>query len=416
MKEAMERFIRYIKIDTQSDENSETTPSTNKQFDLAKILVKELQELGIKDVSVDDNCYLTATLPSNVPSDHPAYGKVPVVALLAHIDTSPDVSGANVKPNIIENYQGGDIVLPGDKSVVITVAESPKLKDCIGHTLITTDGTTLLGADDKAGIAAIMSATKRLLDNPQMLHGDLKICFTPDEEIGRGANHFDFKGVGAKFAYTVDGEMPGTLNKETFSADGATITVDGKDIHPGSAKDVMVNSVRVMADIIARLPKDMAPETTEGYQPFIHPYQLEGDVVQTTLKLLFRDFKTPGLAEQRQIVEGIIKEVAPLYPNANINLEVIKSYRNMRDKLDEHPEVLDCLWEAAKKAGVNPEWEPIRGGTDGSRLTEMGLPTPNIYGGGQNFHSAREYLSVDAMGKSVETLVHLAQTWVEKSS
>lgn len=415
MKEAQERFLRYIQIDTQSDESSESSPSTAKQFDLAHLLVEELKSLGLTDAVVSDKCYVTATLPSNISQNDAAFGKVPTVAFLAHMDTSPDVSGAGVRPNIIENYQGGDIVLPADNSVVITESESPALKNCIGHTIITTDGTTLLGADDKAGIAVIMTAVNHLINNKNLLHGDIKVCFTPDEEVGRGADHFDVKGVGAKYAYTIDGEMPGALNKETFSANGATITATGRDIHPGYAKDVMVNSMRALADIVSRLPQDMAPETTDGFQPFIHPYSMVGEVKESVLKLLFRDFKTEGLDQQKKIVEDIIAEVAKLYPKTKIKLEIKESYRNMADKLKETPEVLDNLWEASLRAGVKPVWEPIRGGTDGSRLTAMGLPTPNIYGGGQNFHSAREWLSVNAMQQSVDTVINLAQIWVEKN-
>ncbi|MGB9701849.1 MAG: peptidase T [Candidatus Kapaibacteriota bacterium] len=411
----LDKFLRYVKIDTRSDDSSETTPSTMKQFDLGRLLQKELLELGIKDAEIDEHCYVMATIPSNLPANHPAYGKVPTIGFVAHIDTSPDVTGENVNPQIIENYQGGDIVLPADNSIVITMAENPALKECIGHTLVTTDGTTLLGADDKAGVAAIMKLAEDLMENDSILHGDIRIGFTPDEEIGQGTKYFDINKFGCKYAYTVDGEMPGELNKETFSANGGVIKIKGRDIHPGSAKDIMVNAARVAAEIVARFPKDMAPETTEGHQPYIHPHTMEGTVGNASIKILFRDFKTDGLTVQKEIVEKIIAEVQALYPKAEIEFEVKEQYRNMLDSLEEVPEVLDNLFEAAQQAGTNPYWKPIRGGTDGSRLTEMGLPTPNIYNGGQNFHSKNEWLSVNALEKTVDTLKNLVKIYVEKA-
>jgi len=416
MKETtLERFLRYAKIDTQSEEGSDSYPSTKKQFDLLNLLVKELKELGYNDTEIDEYGYVFATVSSNLPESHPAYGKVPVIGFLAHVDTSPDASGKDIKPQIIENYRGGDISLPGDSSKIIKVSENKNLEKCIGHTIITSDGTTLLGADDKAGVAAIMTLAETLANNNDILHGDIRIGFTPDEEIGQGTKYFDIKKFEARFAYTVDGELPGELNKETFSANSAIITVEGRDIHPGTAKNIMVNSIRAMADIIVRLPRDMAPETTEKYEPYIHPHTVTGSVSKSTIKFLLRDFKTKGLDEQKIILEKIIKEVRELNPKAIISLEIIEMYRNMREELDKNPQVLDCLWEAAEKSGAKPFWEPIRGGTDGSRLTEMGLPTPNIYGGGQNFHSVNEWLSVDAMNKTVDTILNLVQTWVEKS-
>jgi len=356
-----------------------------------------------------------ASIPSNIPAKDAAFGKVPPIGFLAHVDTSPDVSGANVKPNIIENYNGGDIVLPGDPNIIIKESENPGLKECYGHKIVTSDGTTLLGADDKAGVAAIMTMADTLIKNPQIMHGDIKIAFTPDEEIGQGTIFFDIKKFGAKYAYTIDGELPGELNKETFSADAATITITGRDIHPGTAKNIMVNSVRVMADIIARMPRDMAPETTENYEPYIHPHTFNGSVGESVLKILFRDFKSDGLKEQKAIMEKIIAEVQQLHPKATIKLEIKEQYRNMLDELDKHPLVTECLFEAAERAGAKPYWRPIRGGTDGSRLTEMGLPTPNIYGGGQNFHSKTEWLSANCMNIAVDTAINLVQIWVEKS-
>ncbi len=414
-KTALERFLEYVKTNTQSNPNSDKTPSNESEFILANKLVEELKSLGIADAEVDEHCYVMATIPSNIPENDPAYGKVPNIGFLAHLDTSPDVTAEGVNPQIIENYDGKDIVLPADPSVVIKVEENPNLLKCIGHTIVTTDGTTLLGADNKAGIAAIMTFAEYLMTNPQIPHGTIRICFTPDEEIGNGTKYLDIQKFNVQYAYTVDGDLPGELNKETFSADQAKIFITGKDIHPGTAKNVMINAVRIAADIIARLPKDMAPETTEGYEPYIHPYQIEGNVGKTSITLLLRDFRTEGLEEQKKILEKIIDEVKTYYPKSTIELEVKYQYRNMLDHLEKHPIVLENLWEAVIRTGIEPYWKPIRGGTDGSRLTEMGLPTPNIYTGGNNFHSKTEWLSVDFLNKTVETLVNLVQVWVEKS-
>ena len=414
-EKVIEKFLRYVKIDTQSQDGVDATPSTQKQFDLANLLVKELNVIGAKDIVLDEHCYLFATIPSNLPESHPAFGKVPTIGLLAHLDTSPDVSGANVNPQIIENYQGGDIVLPNYENAIIRECENPNLARCIGHTLITTDGTTLLGADDKAGIAAIMAMAEHLIKNPEILHGDIRIGFTPDEEIGLGTKCFDLKKFGAKYAYTVDGDFPGELNKETFSANGATITAYGRDIHPGSAYNIMINSVRIIADIIDMLPREMSPERTEKYQPFIHPHSVEGGIGKSTLRMLMRDFKTSGLELQKTILENIVEVARAKYPKAKIELEIKEQYRNMADYLGGHEVVTECMWDAAVRAGVEPVWEPIRGGTDGSRLTEMGLPTPNFYAGGQNFHSRTEWISANALQQVVDTLIKLPEVWVDKS-
>jgi tripeptide aminopeptidase len=416
MKEsALDKFIRYAKIDTQSSEESQTYPSTAKQFDLLNLLVAELKDLGLTDAAIDQHGYVLATIPGNIPKSDNASGKVPTIGFIAHVDTSPSTTGTNVKPQIIQKYAGGDIVLPGDPSVVLRVSENPELQHNVGKTIVTTDGTTLLGADDKAGVAIIMMAAQTLLNTPSIPHGDIRIAFTPDEEIGAGTKFFDIKKFGAQFAYTVDGDTPGELNKETFSADLATITVHGRNIHPGSAKNIMVNSIRAMADIIARMPKDVSPEATEGYEPYIHPHHLEGEEAKTTLKILLRDFETPGLDVLKKKLEAIIAEVQPLHPKAKIELAILNQYRNMRDYMGKDARVLDCMFEATKRAGLDPKWVPIRGGTDGSRLTEKGLPTPNIFTGGQNYHGKTEWLSVHGMEKAVETVVHLAQVWVEKS-
>ncbi|MBI5215072.1 MAG: peptidase T [Ignavibacteriae bacterium] len=410
----LDRLLRYVKIDTQSSEESTTYPSTDKQWNLLNLLVQELKAFGLPDVTIDKYGYVMATLPSNIPQSDKAFGKTPAVGFISHVDTSPSASGTNVKPQVI-TYQGGDIILPGDPSVIIKESENKELKRNIGKTIVTTDGTTLLGADDKAGIAIIMTAIQTLLNNPNIIHGDIKIGFTPDEEIGAGTKYFDIQKFGAQFAYTVDGDSPGELNKETFSANSATITVHGRNIHPGTAKGIMVNSIKTMADIIVRLPKDCSPETTEGYEQYLHPHVLKGEEEKTTLNFLLRDFDTTGLDSLKKKLEKIIEEVKPLHPKARIELEIKEQYRNMREGCEKDVRVLDCLFEAATRAGMEPKWVPIRGGTDGSRLTAMGLPCPNIFTGGQNYHGKTEWCSVWGMEKAVETVVNVAQVWVEKS-
>jgi tripeptide aminopeptidase len=405
----LDKFLRYVIIDTQSKEDSESYPSTVKQFDLLNLLVKELNDLRVPKVSIDEYGYVMATIPANVQKS------VPAIGFIAHVDTSPEVSGANVKPHVITMYNGGDIVLSGDPTAVIRESENPALKIAHGKTIVTSDGTTLLGADDKAGLAIIMTAIQSLMDNPNIFHGDIKIGFTPDEEVGAGTKFFDIKKFGARFAYTIDGDTPGELNKETFSANSCLITVYGRDIHPGSAKNIMVNSVRVISDIIARLPKNTSPETTEGYEPYIHPYVLEGGVGKSTVKILFRDFKTEGLDILKKTVEEIVAEVQQMHPKAKIEMQISEQYRNMREELEKDTRVIDYLFEATKRSGLQPEWTPIRGGTDGSRLTENGLPTPNIFTGGANYHSRTEWVNVWGMEKAVETILNLIQIWVDHS-
>ncbi len=414
-EKALERFIRYVKVDTQSKDDVETYPSTQKQFDLLKMLLQELKDLGVRDARLDQYGYVMATIPSNLPPSHKAHGKVPRIGLIAHVDTSPSASGANVRPQVIERYDGKDLALPGDPAVVIRTSENPELLKNKGKTIVTSDGTTLLGADDKAGLAIIMTAAEKLLSDPGVLHGDVKIGFTPDEEVGNGTKYFDLQAFGADYAYTVDGDTPGELNKETFSADAAVITVYGRNIHPGSAKNIMVNSLRAIADVIARMPKDMAPETTEGYEPYIHPHVLEGEEAKSTLKILLRDFDAEGLKKQAEILKKIIAEVQPLHPKARFELKITESYRNMKAGVEKDPRGLDALWEATRRSGLEPRWVPIRGGTDGSRLTEKGLPTPNIFTGGQNYHGTTEWLSVEGMEQAVKTVLNLLQIWVEKS-
>ncbi|MBF0311886.1 MAG: peptidase T [Oligoflexia bacterium] len=397
-----ERFVKYVKIDTTSDPDSTTYPSTHKQFDLAKLLVQELQDLGIKDAAVDGHCYVTATIPSNLSGGKNA---IPTIAFIAHMDTSNEVPGEHVKPQIISPYKGGDIALTFGP--VIKMSESPSLEKCIGHTIITSDGSTLLGSDDKAGVAAIMTAAEYLLKHSEIKHGDIKIAFTPDEEIGQGVKYFDIKKFGADFAYTIDGGM--YINKETFSADSAVIDIAGRNIHPGKAKNIMVNSIKIASEIITRLPIHMAPEKTCDYQPFIHPIDLNANVAAAKIKFILRDFNDEGLVVQKKILEDIISTVSRIYPEAAIHLKTAPSYRNMRKKLEANPTILERLDSAVKKAGVNLPFTPIRGGTDGSALTEMGLPTPNIFYGGENAHALTEWLSIDILEKSVLTIINIAE-------
>jgi tripeptide aminopeptidase len=412
---ALRRFLRYARIDTQSRDDAGEFPSTRQQLVLARLLAAELRAMGVRRVRLDRHGYVMAALASNLPAGHPARRKVPRVGLVAHLDTSPSAPGAGVKPQVLV-YRGGDIRLPGDPSVVIRARENPELKRNRGKTIVTSDGTTLLGADDKAGIAVIMALAERLQRDPSILHGEVRIAFTPDEEVGQGTRHFDLKRFGADVAYTVDGDAAGQLNQETFSADAATITVRGRNIHPGQAKGVMVNALRALAEIIVRLPRHMAPESTAGREPFIHPHQAQGEEALATLKLLLRDFETEGLARQRRLLERIVGQVRRLHPKAEIELAFTESYRNMRRALGRDPRVAAALEEATRRAGLRPRWVPIRGGTDGSRLTALGLPTPNLFAGGQNFHGKTEWLSVEGMEKSLETVIHLLGVWVELSS
>ncbi len=413
---AVERFLRYVQIDTQSDPNSETVPSTEGQLKFGKILAGELEELGLLDIVIDEYGIVMATLPSNLPAGHPARNKVPVVGLLAHMDTSPDVSGKYVKPVIHRKYQGGDIVLPGDESQTIKVDENPTLKLYHGTDIITSDGTTLLGADDKAGIAAIMTALQTLVRNPDRYkHGDVRISFTIDEEIGTGIGYFDIERFAADVAYTIDGSTVGEISNETFNAKTAIVRVTGRDIHPGYAKDIMINSIRIVSAFIDRLPPDVSPERTADREGYIHPNQLSGTTHTSEVRMLLRDFYDEGMEEKERIVRSIVEELRNEYPGAIIELEIQESYRNMRYWLDDDPRVTDYAKEAIRRAGLEPHLKPIRGGTDGARLTERGLPTPNIFTGGENFHSRQEWLAVKGLEKSVETILNLVEVWVEKS-
>ena len=405
-----ERFLRYAVIDTQSDPASPTCPSTGKQKDLGRLLASELQAIGLRDAHLDRHGYVYATIPANTAK------QVPVICFCSHMDTSPDCTGKDVKPQIVRNYRGGDIVLPGDPSQIIHAAEHPALADQIGNDIVTTDGTTLLGADNKAGLAEIIDAAHFLIRHPHIKHGTIKILFTPDEEIGRGVDRADLKKLGADFAYTIDGETAGNIEDETFSADGAVITIEGVSTHPGYAKGKMEHAIKIAARIVDRLPKQgCSPETTEGKQGFLHPIGISGALEKATLSLIVRDFTDQGLKEKEGLLEGIINEVMKDFPRSTYRLEITPQYRNMKQVIDRHPEIIDYAMEAIRRAGLKPVKTAIRGGTDGSRLSFMGLPCPNIFAGEHAFHSRLEWVSVQDMEKAVQTIVHLAAIWEERA-
>jgi len=409
---AFDRFLRYVKIDTQSKEDQDTVPSTQKQFNLARLLAKELKELGAHNVRVSDNCYVYATIPGNLTDN----SKVPAIGLISHMDTSPAVSGENVNPIIHKNYDGkSDIILPNDKSLVITVEKNPYLKELKGDDIITADGTTLLGSDDKSGCAEIMTLVDILMQNPHIKHGTIQIGFTPDEEVGNGASKFDVEGFGAKFAYTVDGEELGEISDETWSARQATVTFQGKSTHPGTAKGIMINSMYAFSDFVARFPKDMLPETTEKRVGFVHPYGGVADIEQSSMKVLLRDFDMSGLDKKEKMLNDMVKETQAKFPDVKISMTVKEQYKNMKEVLKDFPELTENAMEASRRAGLNPHLRPIRGGTDGSRLTYMGLPCPNLFTGGQNFHGKLEFNSKKGLEKTVEMLVHLVQVFAEKA-
>lgn len=405
-----ERFLRYVTIDTQSDPNSPASPSTEKQKDLGRVLVTELKAMGVADAHLDDYGYVYATIPANTDK------KVPVICFCSHMDTSPDVTGKDVKPQVVKNYRGGDITLPGDTTQVIRFAEHPALKNQIGNDIITTDGTTLLGADNKAGVAEIMDAAHFFINNPDVKHGTIKILFTPDEEIGRGVDNVDITKLGAEFGYTMDGESAGSVEDETFSADGATITITGVSAHPGYAKGKMEHAIKIAAAIVERLPKEScSPETTSGKQGFLHPVGIEGALEQATLSFIVRDFTEEGLKEKEILLDTIVKDVMKDFPRSTYKFEVREQYRNMKQVIDRHPHILEYAIEAIRRAGLRPMRTAIRGGTDGSRLSFMGLPCPNIFAGEHAFHSRLEWVSRQDMEKAVQTIVHLAMIWEEKA-
>lgn len=406
---AKERFLKYVTIDTQSDPNSPTCPSTEKQKNLSRILVEELLAMGISDAHLDDHGYVYATIPANTDK------KVPVICFCSHVDTSPDCSGEGVKPIVHANYRGQDLVLPDDSSVIIRMNEHPDLKDQIGNDIITASGTTLLGADNKAGVAAIMDAAHILINNKQLKHGKIRILFTPDEEIGRGVDKVDMKKLGAKFGYTIDGETAGSIENETFSADGAVITIYGVASHPGFAKGKMENALKIASRIVAKFPDKLSPEHTEAKEGFIHPVHIEGNIEKATIKLIIRDFSEAGLKRHAKTIQRIVDAAMKPFPNSRAEVKISEQYRNMNKVLRRYPQVVENAVEALKRAGfAQPKLQSIRGGTDGSRLSFMGLPCPNIFAGEHAFHSKQEWVSVQDMNKAAETIVHLAQLWEEK--
>ncbi|WP_439501428.1 peptidase T [Aminobacter ciceronei] len=405
----LDRFLRYVVIDTQSDASSPTQPSTEKQKNLGRLLVEELLAIGLSDAHLDEHGYVYATVPANTQK------QVPVICFCSHMDTAPDFTGTNVKPQILRNYAGGDIRLTGDPQQVIRVTEHPELKNQIGNDIVTTDGTTLLGADDKAGIAEIMTAAQFLIANPDIKHGAVKLLFTADEEIGRGVDKVDFAKLGATFAYTMDGETAGHIEDETFSADGVEIAVSGVAIHPGFAKGRMENAIKIVGAIVDRLPKELSPETTEGREGFLHPTALSGSMEKAALSLIVRDFTEAGLAAKEKLLEDIVKNVLKAYPGSSYSFTVKEQYRNMKVVLDRHPEIVENALEAVRRAGMEPVRGSIRGGTDGSRLSFMGLPCPNIFAGGHAFHSPLEWVSRQDMEKAVKTIVELAKVWEERA-
>lgn len=405
----VERFLRYVTYDTQSSETSDTYPSTAKQLVLSRLLVEELKALGLSDAALDEHGYVMATIPATTQK-----ADVPVIGFIAHVDTSPEMSGEGVKPIVHRNYQGGDIVLPDDPSAVLRPSEIPYLKERVGDDIITASGTTLLGADNKAGVAEIMAAAEYLMAHPEIPHGTIRIGFTPDEEVGTGTKHFDVPKFGAKYAYTMDGGARGEIEYESFSADAMTFTFQGRNTHPGYAKGLMVNAIKVAADFINRLPRDMSPETTDGYEGYVHPYVVTASVDKTSVKVLIRDFKTPGLKEKEDFLEEVARRTVADWPGASYESKVEESYRNMREVLDHHPEVVENAREAVRRAGIEPREKPIRGGTDGSKLSFMNLPTPNVFAGEQSFHSRFEWVSAQDMEKAVEVIVNLCRIWEEK--
>jgi len=401
-----ERFLRYVKYDTQSAPDSKTYPSTEKQKELGRQIVEELKGLGLKDASIDEHGYVTATLPSNVQRS------VPVVGFIAHMDTSPELTGKDVKAEVHENYAGEDIVLLGDRTQVLRCSENPELSKKIGNGIITSDGTTLLGADDKAGVAVIVDAVHYLVNSPEIQHGTIKVGFTPDEEVGRGVEYFDVRKFGALYAYTMDGETLGDVENETFSADSVRVTFRGISFHPGYAKGRLVNSIKIASTFVDKLPKDrISPETTEKTEGYVHPNVIEGGVESTSVRFIIRDFDDDELKRKEETLRALAEETVRSYPGSNFTFEVKESYRNMKRVLDKHPQVVEKAMQAVRMAGLQPRLERIRGGTDGASLCYKGLPTPNLASGQHNFHSKLEWVSIQDMKKASEIIVNLVKIW-----
>ncbi|WP_410515287.1 peptidase T [Paenibacillus sp. BR2-3] len=408
-QEVMNRFISYAKIDTQSNEDSETCPSTPGQLVLARKLVEELQEIGMQEVSMDKNGYVMATLPGNSDKE------IPVIGFLAHLDTATDFTGKDVKPQIVDNYEGGDLILNQDLNIVLSPVSFPELNEYKGHTLITTDGTTLLGADNKAGIAEIMTAMAYLINHPEIKHGTLRVAFTPDEEIGRGPHKFDVPAFGATYAYTVDGGPLGELEYESFNAAAAKITIRGVNVHPGTAKDKMLHSTKIAMALHLRLPAGEAPEFTEGYEGFYHLISMQGNAEQSKLHYIIRDFDREHFESRKAVVASLVDEFKSLYGQDQISLEMNDQYYNMREKIEPVRQIVDIAHEAMENLGIVPVIRPIRGGTDGSQLSYMGMPTPNIFTGGENFHGKFEYASADNMVKATKVIIEIAKLFEQKA-
>ena len=407
----LERFLRYVQIDTQSAQESKTYPSTLKQLVLLDQLAEELKALGVADAARDEHGYVFATLPATSPKP-----RVPVIGFIAHVDTSPEVSGSGVRPIVHRAWAGKDIVLPDDRSIVLRAQEIPSLAKQVGNDIVTASGTTLLGADDKAGVAEIMAAAEFLMKHPEIPHGPIRIGFTPDEEVGAGTKYFDVKKFGAVCAYTMDGEERGDVDVETFSADSMSVTFKGFVTHPGFAKGRLINAIKIAADFVARLPREgLSPETTEGREGFVHPIGVDAEVDRTSVRLLIRDFSTAGLKEKEDLLKRLAHEAIAGWPGASVSFEILESYRNFKEVLDRRPEIVEYAREAIRRTGLTPRDGAVRGGTDGSRLSFMGLPTPNLFTGGHNYHSRLEWASVQDMEKAVETIVNLCRIWEEKA-
>jgi tripeptide aminopeptidase len=410
MTDVLERFLRYVRYDTQSDETSDSYPSTRKQLVLMHDLAAELQAIGLTDAAVDEHGYVMATVPATSPRP------VPVIGFIAHIDTSPEMSGAGVKPIVHHAYDGRDLVLPDDASAVLRAADCPPLAERIGDDIVTASGTTLLGADNKAGVAEIMTAAAHLMAHPEIPHGAVRIAFTPDEEIGRGTKFFDVERFGARCAYTMDGGSRGEVEIESFSADAMTVTFHGFNTHAGYARGRMINAIKIAADFIHLLPREtLSPETTGEYEGFVHPYIVKAGVERTSVKLIVRDFDTAALRTKEELIERLARQAVAGYQTARVEFQVEEQYRNMREILERHPDVAQYARDAVQRAGIAVRERPIRGGTDGSRLSFMGLPTPNIFAGEHNFHSRLEWVSAQDMTKAVEVIVHLCRIWEERS-
>jgi len=407
---ASDRFMRYVQIDTQSNPLSDTHPSTEKQKNLSKLLAEELVAMGVADAHMDEWGYVYATIPSN--SNKP----VPVICFCSHVDTAPDASGTGVKPILHKEYSGQDIKLPEDESIVLSPSDFPYLNQLIGNDIITASGTTLLGSDDKAGVAEIMDAAHFLITNPNVKHGTIKLLFTPDEEVGRGTDKVDIKKLGAQFGYTLDGGERGSLEDETFSADGFQVIINGVITHPGYAKDKLVNALKIAGEILARLPKNNSPEGTEGKEGFVHPVRVDGIAERCTIDFIVRDFVTAALAEKEEVLKTLVEGIVAKYPGTSCTFKVTEQYRNMKEVLDQHPQIVAYAKEAIERAGLTVKTESIRGGTDGSRLSFMGLPCPNLFTGMQAIHSKKEFISVQDMNKAVETIVHLTSIWEERTA